>query len=389
MTSKQIHIALPWHALGHGNLGIDALTRSNIAIIESAAKRLNVSVRFTTLCADVRPDPATIPSNVVIGPMPSPKQMLRGNSEFLDALRKADLVIDIGEGDSWADIYGGTRFIFHAGTKIAALTLGKPLILAPQTMGPFDNVLRRRVACAIMNRARAVFARDNLSFRFLKDEKITTEIDEFIDVAFRLPFDRQQRVQGKTRIGINVSGLLYQGGYTGRNEFGLTIDYKDLTHRLIEHWQCLGYEVHLLPHVVGRAGNDGDLEVVPDLVDRYPELILPETFASASEAKGYISGLDFVTGGRMHACIGAFSSHTPVVPIAYSRKFNGLFGTLEYPHFVDGKTASTDEAYAAITQACEERAELSKNMERGLQIANSRLDAYEDALARIIGELAR
>ncbi|MBX7515100.1 polysaccharide pyruvyl transferase family protein [Qipengyuania sp. GH38] len=389
MTKEHLQIALPWHALGHGNLGIDALTRSNIAIVESAAQRVGVTVDFTTLCADVCPDPATVPANVEIGPMPSLKQMLRGNSEFLAFLRKADLVIDIGEGDSWADIYGGTRFLFHAGTKIAAHLLGKPLVLAPQTIGPFDNILRRRAAVAIMNRARAVFARDDLSFRFLEDKAIKAEIDEFIDVAFRLPYDRQDRAQDRTQVGINVSGLLYQGGYTGRNEFGLTIDYKELTHRLIEHWQGVGYEVHLLPHVVGRAGNDGDLAVVPALLDRYPDLVMPTVFASASEAKSYISGLDFVTGGRMHACIGAFSSHTPVVPIAYSRKFNGLFGTLDYPHFVDGKTASTDEAFATITEACEKRAELSNAMVRGSKIADSRLDAYEDTLARIIGEIAR
>ena len=35
----------------------------------------------------------------------------------------------------------------------------------------------------------------------------------------------------------------------------------------------------------------------------------------------------------MHACIGAFSAGVPVIPIAYSRKFIGLFGgVLEYPH---------------------------------------------------------
>lgn len=389
MSNPPLHIALPWHALGHGNLGIDALTRSNIAIVESAASRIGVPVRFTTLCASVRPDPATVPDKVAIGPMPSPKQMLNGNSEFLETLKQADLVIDIGEGDSWADIYGGKRFAFHAGTKIAALALGKPLVLAPQTMGPFDNALRQRVARAIMNRCRAVFARDGLSSKFLREQDIRSETDEFIDVAFRLPFDRQPRDPAKTRVGINVSGLLYQGGYTGRNEFGLTIDYKGLTHRLIEHWQGLGYEVHMIPHVVGRAGNDGDLAVVPTLVERYPELVVPETFTSASAAKAYISGLDFVTGGRMHACIGAFSSHTPVVPIAYSRKFNGLFGTLEYRHFVDGKSASTEEAFETITAACEARTRLAQEMERGLEIAKTRLDAYEDALVRIIAEVAQ
>jgi polysaccharide pyruvyl transferase WcaK-like protein len=38
----------------------------------------------------------------------------------------------------------------------------------------------------------------------------------------------------------------------------------------------------------------------------------------------------------MHACIAAFSSGVPVFPLAYSRKFNGLFGdTLLYNNFGD------------------------------------------------------
>ena len=45
----------------------------------------------------------------------------------------------------------------------------------------------------------------------------------------------------------------------------------------------------------------------------------------------------------MHSTIAAFSSGVPVVPMAYSRKFNGLFiDTLGYDHMVDLKV-DTDE----------------------------------------------
>lgn len=387
MTSKTISIALPWHALGHSNLGIDALTRSNIAIIESACEDANVRAEFTTLCANTQPDPSTVPANVTIGPMPRPREILRGNSPFIAALRASDLVIDIGEGDSWTDIYGGKRFNFHAGTKIAALLLGKPLVLAPQTIGPFGNTIRRIVARTVMNRTKAVYARDGLSSDFLRQQAVSSETGEFIDVAFRLPFDVPPANGDAGKIGLNVSGLLYQGGYTGKNEFGLVLDYRALTHRLIEYWQAEGQEVHLIPHVIGRAGNDGDLAVVPDLVALYPDLVVPPTFASASAAKTYMAGLDFVTGGRMHACIGAFSARTPVVPIAYSRKFNGLFGTLRYPHFVDGKTMSTDEAFAKIVAAYDSRERLARDIDTGMTIAEQRLDAYQSALTRIIEEV--
>ena len=50
------------------------------------------------------------------------------------------------------------------------------------------------------------------------------------------------------------------------------------------------------------------------------------------------AALGFFMGARMHATIAAFSAGVPVVPMAYSRKFNGLFvDTLKYDHIIDLK----------------------------------------------------
>lgn len=383
---RPLHIALPWHAIGHGNLGIDALTRSNIAILRAAAARIGRQVRFTTLCAAPAAGVA-LPDDVTIGPMPSPRAALTGRSPFLAVLRDADLVVDIGEGDSWTDLYGGRRFAFHAGTKLAALALGKPLVLSPQTIGPFTSPWRRRVGDAIMGRARAVFARDTLSADYLNRRGLTCETATFIDVAFRLPFTPPARSEGPTRIGLNVSGLLYRGGYQGRNDFALTLDYAALTHRLIDHWLAAGVEVHLIPHVTAPGGNDDDVSLLDHLRERHPAVIVPPRFTDASGVKSYIAGLDFVVGGRMHVCIAAFSAGVPVVPIAYSRKFNGLFGTLGYPHFVDGRATDTDGAFATILTAFADRDRLAAAIRPGLALAVERLDAYEARMAVILGEL--
>ncbi len=384
--SRALHIALPWHAIGHGNLGIDALTRSNIAILRAAAARIGREVRFTTLCAAPATD-VVLPDDVTIGPMPRLRAALTGRSPFLAVLRDADLVVDIGEGDSWTDLYGGRRFAFHAGTKLAALALAKPLVLAPQTIGPFASGWRSRLADAIMRRARAVFARDTLSAEYLAGRRLRCETATFIDVAFRLPFTRTARPAGPPRVGLNVSGLLYRGGYHGRNDFALTLDYAALTHRLIDYFEATGAEVHLIPHVTAPGRNDDDVGLLGELRQRHPAVVVPPRFADASAAKSYIAGLDFMVGGRMHACIATFSAGVPVVPIAYSRKFNGLFGTLGYPHFVDGRIIGTDRAFAAIRTAFTERDRLAAAIRPGLALADERLDAYEARLAAILGEL--
>lgn len=387
MAPPPINVAMPWHSLGHGNLGVDALTRANIAIVNAAAVRIGRDVRITTLGTVGAPDAAALFANVTVGERPRLKPIVTGRSELIRVLRASDLVLDIGEGDSWTDIYGTQRFVFHAGTKIATLALGKPLVLSPQTIGPFDHPVKRRIADAIMNRARAVFTRDSLSTAYVAQRRLRCETAEYIDVAFRLPFTPQPRAAARARVGLNVSGLLYRGGYTGRNELGLTIDYRDFTHRLMAALRDRGAELHLVPHVTAPDGSDDDRSVIPALRERFPDLIVPDAFPDASTAKSYMSGLDFVVGGRMHACIGAFSAGTPVVPIAYSRKFNGLFDTLGYPHYVDGKAVSTDEAVARTLAGFDRRAQLAEDIRPGLALAKDRLDAYEARLADILASV--
>jgi polysaccharide pyruvyl transferase WcaK-like protein len=387
MRARPLTIALPWHSLGHGNLGVDALTRANIAIVKAAAVDVGRTVEMVTLCSTGLPE--TVPDCVTIGPRPRIKPLLWGRSDYLKVLRRSDLVLDIGEGDSWADIYGRNRLTFHAGTKIAAIMLGKPLVLAPQTIGPFNNPVARSISNWVMNRSRAVFSRDTLSTAYLMRQNIKCEISEFIDVAFRLPFIRQDKANNLVRVGLNVSGLLYNGGYTGHNELKLTIDYVAFTHQLIAALMERGAEIHLVPHVTQEGGgNDDDRSVIPALRGRFPAIQVPDVFPDASAAKSFMSGLDFVVGGRMHACIGAFSAGTPVVPIAYSRKFNGLFGTLGYKHFVDGKVVDTATAVAQTLAGFDNRAQLAKDIQPGLELAASRLDAYQARIAAMLKEVA-
>jgi polysaccharide pyruvyl transferase WcaK-like protein len=373
---------------------VDALTRANIAILDAAAMRAGRHVEFVTLSGPMLAD-CSLPDRLRIGPAIDPRAMLKGRSAFLAELRAADLVVDIGEGDSWTDIYGLRRFIFLAATKTAALALKKPLVLAPQTIGPFDMLLTRIVSNFIMRRASAVFARDGLSSEYLRQQMPDLAFAEYIDVAFALPFTRSPHQRGaRLRVGLNVSGLLYRGGYTGQNEFGLTLDYRELTDRLIEALLARGnVDVELVPHVAAPSAEgdvaivDDDQSIIADILARHPAVHAAGPFADSIAAKSHISGLDFLIGARMHACIAAFSASVPVVPIAYSRKFNGLFSTLGYPYYVDGRASSTDDAFVAIMRWFDNRAQLDRALVDGIKIAGSRLATYENRLAKLIGGL--
>lgn len=388
--ARLVTVGLMWHSLGSGNLGVGALTESNIAIVRGVAEELGLRVRFVVLGTSDATVPQLAAELAAAGHELQVRRIRVFRAEFREAVRACDLVLDIGEGDSFADIYGLKRFLFYWYSKNIVCSVGRPLILSPQTIGPFDGGIARLLARQVMKRCARVFARDNLSSAYLKELGMTGNVDEAIDVAFRLPFTRPApRNDGKVRLGINVSGLLLNGGYTGNNQFGLSIDYAATMRELLRQLTSRSdVEVHLVSHVIEpHMPVEDDVAAAKLLAAEFPGIVVAPTFARPSEAKSYIAGMDFFTGARMHACIAAFSSGVPVIPMAYSRKFNGLFGTLGYSHVADCKKEDGEAVVTKILDGFLQRETLRDDVRRALNQVDARIRRYEDALREVLKAL--
>ena len=261
---------------------------------------------------------------------------------------------------------------------------GKPLVLSPQTIGPFTRQPHRRIAAWICTRAAVVFARDPLSMQVLRDMAPAADARQAIDVAFALPYDRPAPARETIRVGINVSGLLMNGGYAGGNEYGLAYDYPALTRALVAAFTTMpGVEVHLIPHVNAPGmPNDDDGIACDRLHAEFPQTRRQPDFASPSAAKSCIAGLDFLIAARMHATIAAYSAGVPVIPISYSRKFEGLYKGLDYPWLVTATGMDTAAATTFVLDAFARRADLARDIARGTPVITAGLEAYTAELAR-------
>ncbi|MDO8941096.1 MAG: polysaccharide pyruvyl transferase family protein [Methylicorpusculum sp.] len=387
-TRPQLTIGLLWHSFSSDNLGVGALSVSQLAICEAAAAKAGVELCFIVFGTEGLRNYAPTDRNIKFGPMLSFKELLTGRSQFIKYLLQCDLILDIGEGDSFADIYGLRRFRFHIVSKLLAIYKGIPLILSPQTIGPFEKWYTRWLSTWVMRRCTKIFPRDNLSSDYLQNIGITTNVTQAIDVAFRLPYSTSKLTEQKSeriQIGLNVSGLLFSGGYEGANQFGLSLDYPQLIRNLLSQWhEDSKLDIWLIPHVLSdRVPRDDDRIAIAQLVREYPQVMIAPEFKSPSEAKSFISGLDFMTGARMHACIAALSSGVPVVPLAYSRKFNGLFTSLNYPWLADGKVMSNEKALLCITSGLENRSELRRVALQAIKKADDLLVEYERYLTQL------
>nr|WP_255622822.1 polysaccharide pyruvyl transferase family protein [Tessaracoccus sp. OS52] len=316
------------------------------------------------------------------------KQLLKMMDSVMQ-IRSCDVVVDFTGGDSFSDIYGLKRLLRKLFHKQLVLATGTPLVLAPQTYGPVRNRFGKPWFGHVVRRAALVFTRDDLSVGFL--ETLTDrEIHVATDVAVTLPHDEGRHGfpdDGRTRVGINVSGLLWAGGYTGDNQFGLAADYRAYCGALVEALLAIGHEVHLVPHVLSRPWEsdlEDDVRAARELQELHPRCLMAPPFTSPVDAKSWICHLDGFVGSRMHATIAAFTSGVPTVPAAYSRKFAGFFGNLGYPVVVDLTKQDTDEAVAATIAHLENMEQLRELAAPARQEAQMRIGIFSDRLGSLL-----
>ncbi|MAE59837.1 MAG: hypothetical protein CMJ49_00615 [Planctomycetaceae bacterium] len=269
----------------------------------------------------------------------------------LDQLLRCDVVLDVSGGDSFADIYGPERFMHHAQFKLLTLELGKPLILLPQTFGPFQHQTSRDTARSIIERAALAATREHNGLAELEelfDGHVPDHVVACPDMAFQMDPDGSHAHEeplarkdddNDILIGLNVSELLYRQG----EDFALAAPYRDTIHAAID-WALSHPHVRvmLVPHVLALSDDDHDdtsqwqqlnqtsdttvcRTVLRDLTARYGERIgcLGGPY-TAPQIKYFIGQCDFFIGARMHACIAAISQCIPTAVMAYSKKAAGV-----------------------------------------------------------------
>ena len=369
-------VGLLWHDFGSSNLGVEALSLSSVRALEiGLAGRRDCPFELVTVGGEsVHGWPEGGPAIAVERRTTVPA--LVGQGRLAEALGRCEFVVDLGEGDSFAGIYGPGRFRAQSLSKVAALRQDVPLILAPQTIGPFTTAVQRHVAKRLLQRADAVFARDLESLGAISTLAPAAQAFLSSDLAFLLPADPPDLADATgPRIGVNVSGLLWNTD--SKSEVAIE-GYREMVVNLVRaltsHSQC--FEVHLVPHVLGSHKVDNDLIAIRELSTLCDGVIVAPEFASAVEAKGYIGQLDAFVGSRMHATIAAVSSGVATVPWAYSRKFSGLFRSLGYDFVLEPRNSTPQELVGATLELIEQRETLKLAADRAAALALVRIDSY-------------
>ncbi len=315
--------------------------------------------------------------------------------ELFYKLREEDMVFDFTAGDSFTDYYGLDRFVKRTFCKTLVIIARKPLVLGPQTYGPFESIISKVWARFIFNRASHIFARDVASQKRTEALLVRNTVDVVTDVAFSLKYDRQMYTKlvcnNKINVGLNFSGLLYSGGYTKDNQFGLTVNYKEYCKEIMEYFSSRQkqYNIWLIPHATSKDKDfpDNDLIPIDALLSKYRFAMAAPNFSTPIEAKSFISKMDIFTGARMHATIAAFSAGVITIPFSYSVKFEGLYNELDYPYCIHGKSDQTEEAIKKTIEYIENVDCLRNAQEKSLKIINDKMSHFKNDIKLIVSKL--
>jgi polysaccharide pyruvyl transferase WcaK-like protein len=283
-------------------------------------------------------------------------------------LRGFDLVFDTRAGDSFADIYGLRRLASMSAVAEFARRSGVPVVMGPQTIGPFESRRGSLIARHDLRQATQVMSRDSQSAAYAARLGRTPD-RRTTDVVFAI----DQPEPGPMRDAVlNISGLLWSPGRHVDSRA-----YRATVHSLYSGLVKRGRSVSLLAHVLDSPLPDNDVPAVREFAAEFApgaEVIVP---TSLEEARSVLAGAAVVFGSRMHACLNAMSVGTPAIPLAYSRKFAPLLGDLGWTHSVDLRT---EEAPAETALAMLDDADLQAGTERLQERAQIALQEAESSL---------
>jgi polysaccharide pyruvyl transferase WcaK-like protein len=211
---------------------------------------------------------------------------------------------------------------------MAARAFHKPVVLFPNSVGPFRTWLGRSMAKLSLNSCDYLLIRDPISYGIV--EKMGLKSTKILTYDTALLFDQQSSVP----IDASLSSERVLGVSAGI--YSNSISKTAVENYVSAHAQALdaaiekhGFTVAFLPHYISGFSGD-DLEISKKIVQqmRHKEQTKIIVTRNVAEFKALIDRMSMVVSSKMHPAILAASGFIPVLSIVYDHKQTGFFQRL-------------------------------------------------------------
>ncbi|MCW4025662.1 MAG: polysaccharide pyruvyl transferase family protein [Candidatus Bathyarchaeota archaeon] len=295
---------------------------------------------------------------------------------------KADLIVGVyGDGFTGRNQLQNSVLLskFYLDFIVKLLLIdatGKPLLIFPSSLGPFNRSFDRFFVKNLLNRARAVMVREPLSKKYLLAAGINKNIIfDVPDVAFIVQeaspksIEYFSKLKSKSLIvGIGASQLISSESEKYTEILAKTADY--LVTNLHATVLLIPHEIQLKkisdpPSHSAKIGGD-DLDAVRKVYSQVTKKqnIIPVTDESEADIlKAIIGQCDLFIGSRTHSIIAALSMGVPTIGIAYSQKTPGIMRMVGLDEFVSHfRTLTCEDLILKINTMISARVEIQNKL---------------------------
>lgn len=270
------------------------------------------------------------------------------NNKTFNAYKESDIVISCGGGYMYSSTKKVSIGLYtHLLQIYVAKLLNKKVIMFPQSIGPINKNIDKKILEFVLNKVDIICPRDKQSIDYLASIGINDNVMFVPDIAFILEKKSNEDIykkyiknyESKTKVGMTIIDWSY---FRKDGDIEIFIDemVKSIDY-LIEDLNCI---VYIIPQVVlSNFDNDGIIskKIISKLKNK-SNVIYIEDDLDSRELKGLYSNMDMFIGCRMHSCIFALGCNVPTIGLAYQYKTTGLFeflGLEEYTYEIINVTA--------------------------------------------------
>jgi len=228
---------------------------------------------------------------------------------IIKAYADSTLVINLG-GDILGDSISPLYTLAHCYSLLLAVILNKEYVMCSQSIGKFNTIFTKWLACFILKRAELIIVREAETLSYLKDELKIAGVHQLFDLAYLTDKTTSPKLSGT--IGILTASL-------SKKRAGVKPSANvAMLRKLAMYYSTLcGHPVILIPYITKLAG---DTELARSIK-------LPgDIKVGIASDTGRVS---LLIGSRMHGLINALTNGIPVVALSYGHKFNALNGNAQ------------------------------------------------------------
>jgi len=240
---------------------------------------------------------------------------------------------------------------------MVAKSLGKPVVMFPNSVGPFRTWVGRFLSRLALNNCAAIIIRDPISYDIVKSIGINCQ--KFLTSDMALLYTPKKKVMTET-FGHPTIGVC-PGVYS------FSISAKQIERYAIEHAKALdaaierfGFNVFFLPHYISGFEYD-DFEISKLIFDKmkYKKNARILCIGDLENFKSMINQMDLIISSKMHPAVLAVSGYTPTISIVYDHKQLGFFKDLGLSEFaISLQDLSGDKLFSTISLAWSEKGKI-------------------------------